>query len=341
MDIVAEWVEFEIPFLIQVEDSFEGNSDARFQVRIDGIPAEVQFKKEVREEESRPGSMFGLVEGERLGNVSYTLVRIGFARPFLDSLDEEYQSSFEDIQEGGPTRMTSSLDSREGQLIKSAIDYMNLFLERYRATFGYYWIRRLKPSEIAYFKLFSVAENGEEYNHNVMYAHKGLTPASATLDRAQHEVLQSRLTDEHEVPAAVSLRLDARDNLDLGEYKLSVILAGTMFETFLKRRLRLVMEIEGKSPSTIEQAFVRSDGRYKGVVQLAKESHKTFHFDFSGSDEYQEWMEKTRELRNEVIHEDYQPTEDEADEALTASVNAVELLEREIDERVKKLEEST
>lgn len=338
MDIVAEWVEFEIPFLIQVEDSFDGNEHTRFQVERNDIPAEFQFEKQVREEEGRPGSMFGLVEGERLGNVSYTKVRIGFAQPFINSLDEEYQSSFEKITEGGQARLISSLESREGYIIKEAVNYLNLFLDRYRASFDYYWIRQLKPSEIAYFTLHSVAEDGSEHKHGVMYAQDGLTPGSVTLDEQQYKILQSRLHDNHEIPAPVSLELDAKDKLDLGEYRLCVILSETMFESFLKTNLRQIMEAEGKSPEEIENAFRRGDGDYKGIVRVAKDAHKTLHFDFEGTDEYENWRQKTRDVRNDVVHDGYMPTDNEARKALNAASNAIELLSEEMAERAEELE---
>ena len=83
MEVAAEWVRFEIPYLLQVEDSFEDNKDARFHSRFEGVPAELQFKKQAREgnESERPGMMFGQIEGDRFGTVSYTNVKVGTSQP--------------------------------------------------------------------------------------------------------------------------------------------------------------------------------------------------------------------------------------------------------------------
>jgi len=288
----------------------------------------------MRDEEGRPGSMFGLVEGERLGNVSYTKVLVGFDQVFINLLNDEYPTSFEEVSEGGRTRMTNSLDSREGSIIEKAIDSLNLFLDRYRTTFSYYWIRQLKPSEIAYFTITSVAEDGSEYGQGMMYAKDGLTPASTTLDSQKHMILQSRLSDHFPAPTTISLEMDARDKIDLREYKVAAILSATMFESFLKTSLQEIMEAEGKSQTEIEDAFRKSNNEYKSITRVAKDAHKTIHFDFENSDEYENWEDKTRDLRNDVVHEGYSPSEAEARESLNAASDAVDLLSEKMSDRI-------
>lgn len=336
MDIVAAWVQFEIPFLLQAEDSIDNPTKA-FQIQKDGIPAELRLSKQKQESSAHGGSMFGLVEGERLGNVSSTTVLIGFAEPFLESLDDAYHVEYEEVSEEGNTLMTSTLDTPQGKIAEGAVAWLNEFLETYRATFGYYWIRRLQPSEIAHFQLTFVAENGDEYTEGLMYAKDGLTLGTTTMDEEQRTILQSRLKSDESVPTPVALELDAKNNLDLGEYRLAVIVSATMFESLLKTSLREVMQAEGKSKEEIKKAFQRDDGGYKGVKQLAKECHKTFHFDFKGSDEFDAWNKKTRELRNSVIHEGYEPSEEEAVGALAAAEDARNLLTKKITERIEKL----
>lgn len=336
MKLAAVWIDFKIPFLIQVEDSLEEPKNA-FQVRKEGIPAELRFKKKAETSDTHGGKMFGLIEGERLGNVSYTVVRVGFAEPYIDSLGEKYETEYEEISDGGRQILSNSLDTLRGKVAKDAVEWTNLFLEKYRSTFAYYWIRRLNPSEIAHFTLTFVAENGDKYTNALMYAQDGLTPGSTTLDDEQRTVLQSRLTDRRSVPTTLSLELDAKDKLDIGEYRLSVLVAGTMFESFLKTSLREVMEAEGRSDEYIENAFEEDNGDPKSVVALAKDCDKTFHFDFKGSKEYEDWDKNTRQLRNNVIHEGYQPSEEEAERAIESAEAAVDVLGEKISERIQKL----
>lgn len=339
MEIAAEWVQFEIPYIIQVEDSFEGNESTRFQSYIDGVPAELQFKKEARgsENDGRPGMMFGQVEGDRLGNVSYTKVRVGFNQHFLDSLTEELQSDFEEVKEGSWTKWLKNLDGREGHIIRAAVDHINQFLEIYRASFGYYWIRGVSPSEIAYFMRATVPRDGEEYNHGLMYPRGGLKLGTTTIDDKGHEILNSRLRSEHQVPIVISLQLDVQDKLDLGEYRLAVITAETMFEAFLKDGLKDLMAAEGMADSEIESVFV-DGGDYTSISILAKETvPKTLHFDFEGTDEFEAWNEQTKKLRNRVVHEGYSPTENEAREAYEAADSAVGFLRSRMVERLEEL----
>ena len=339
MEVVAEWVQFDIPYLLQVEDSIEGNEHARFRVEIDGVPAELQFKKEAQDNErsDRPGMMFGLVEGDRHGNVSYTKVVVGFDQQLLNTIPEDMQKNFESIKQGSPTKWLRGLDNREGRIIRAAVDSINRFLEVYRASLGYYWVRGISPSEIIYFMRTTVSENEDEYNHGLMYPRGGLKPGTATLGEKEHNTLNARLQAEHQVPIEITLRLDAQDKLDLGEYRLAVITAGTMFETFLKDGLKELMAAEGMSDEDIRDVFV-GEGDYTGVKTLARETvPKTLHFDFEATEEYKIWNKQTREMRNKVIHEAYSPTQEEARAAYESANEAVEFLRDRMIERREEL----
>lgn len=339
MKIAAEWVQFEIPYLLQVEDSFEGNESARFHSRVRGVPAELQFKKEAREGEEgeRPGMMFGQVEGDRLGNVSYTKVRVRFNRQLLDALPDELNDDFEALKEGSPTKWLKNLNGREGRIIRAAVDQVNQFLEVYRASLGYYWIRGVSPSEVVYFMRTTVSKNEDTYDHGTMYPGSALTPGTSTIDEKAHNTIEARLDTEHKVPITISLRLDAQDKLDLGEYRLAVITAGTMFEAFLKEGLKDLMAAQGMSDDEIESVFV-DDGDYTSITTLAKETvPKTIHFDFKETDRFEAWDEETRKMRNRVVHEGYVPSEDEARAAYEAAADAVEFLTDKMVERHEEL----
>lgn len=339
MEVAAEWVRFKIPYIIQVEDSFEENENARFRSQIDGVPAELRFKKEAHdgEERDRPGMMFGQVEGDRLGNVSYTKVIVGLDQQFLTTLPDELQSNFEGVKEGGRTKWLKNLDGREGHIIRTAVDHVNQFLEVYRASLGYYWIRGINPSEVVYFMRTTVPQDGDEFNHGSMYPRGGLTPGTSTINEEGHDTIQARLQTEHKVPITISLRLDAQDKLDLGEYRLAVITAGTMFEAFLKDGLKDLMAAEGMSDAEIVAVFV-DNGDYTRITTLAKETvPKTLHFDFEATDEFKAWDEQTRKMRNRVVHEGHVPSEDEARAAYEAAESAIEFLTDKMIERRKEL----
>ena len=264
---------------------------------------------------------------------------MGFDRQLLETLPNELQSDFENVKKGGPTKWLRNLDGREGHIIRTAVGHVNQFLEIYRASLGYYWIRTVSPSEVVYFMRTTVPKSGENYHHGVMYPGSALTPGTSTISEESHDIIEARLNTEHEIPITISLRLDAQDKLDLGEYRLAVITAGTMFEAFLKDGLKELMAAEGMSDEEIESVFV-DNGDYTSISTLAKVTvPKALHFDFEETVEFESWDEKTREMRNRVVHEGYIPSEDEARAAFEAADTALEFLTDKMIERHKELKD--
>jgi len=102
--------------------------------------------------------------------------------------------------------------------------------------------------------------------------------------------------------------------------------------------LQEIMEAEGRSQTEIEDAFRKSNNDYKSITRVAKDAHKTIHFDFENSDEYENWEDKTRDLRNDVVHEGYSPSEAEARESLNAASDAVDLLSEKMSDRIDEFE---
>lgn len=189
MSIQYEWVCFDIPYFLQTPDSFDGNEAARFYPSIDGKTAELRFKRE--SVETRSGETFGMAAGDRLGNVSFTKVRVGIGDDVLVAAPE---------QSDGQHVLTSDLRGRDGWLIKKAVEFLSQFLRVYRVSLEYYWIRPLTPQEIVSFEIVSIYEEGDTDTR-----HRKITPGSlkipdSTLDVEQCRKLNALMQDSSSVP---------------------------------------------------------------------------------------------------------------------------------------------
>lgn len=336
MQIAAEWVCFDIPFLIQAENSIDGNENARFHPYRDGISAEIRIEKKPTEHPS--GQMAGLVEGDRLGTVSQTRIQVGFNSEFLSTIPDELTTDFEHVKADAYMRKMPELEGRDGFLIEAAVDYLNRFLDVYRTELDRYWIRELLPEEIVYFTLHSIVTDEQKHRRIRWFSGGTLVPMTAAISVEDTAYLNALLEEEAQIPVHQELDLAAQDKIDLREYDIAVINAATMFEAWLKNALRTVLRAEGLPEAEIESHFKHSPDHYKSITTIATDVvGRALHLNFEDTDEFSAWKKHTRNLRNDVIHEGYQPTKSEAEDAYTASTDAVDFLEEKVDKRLAEL----
>lgn len=319
MSIQYEWVCFDIPFFLQAPDSFDGNEAARFYPSIDGETAELRFKRE--SVERRGGETFGMAAGDRLGNVSYTKVRVGIGDDVLAAAPEPSDGQY---------ALTSDLRGRDGWLIEKAVEFLNQFLRVYRVSLEYYWIRPLTPQEIVTFELVSVHEDGDTDAR-----HRKVTPGSlkvpdATLDVEQCRMLNALMQDKSSVPLTGEIDLDVQDKIDLEEANLAVLNAERFFELWVKNAFEVVASERGWSDDEIADLLKKGNGEYEYISNIAG-NFIGQHLDFAFSDtkEYDAWKGDTHNVRNAVAHEGYLASVEEAIAAYKASAEAVLLLAEE------------
>lgn len=321
MGIRREWVCFDIPFFLQVPDSFDDieNKYERFYPNIDGDTAELRFKRD--SVETRGGETFGMAAGDRLGNVSYTKVRVGLSGDVLDAAPEPSEGQY---------ALTSDLRGRDGWLIEKAVDFLNQFLRVYRVSLGYYWIRPLTPREIVTFELVSVHDDGDADGRQRKITPGALKPASATLDAERCRALNAMMQDTQGVSLTSEIDMDTQDKIDLEEPNLAVLNAERFFEVWVKNAFEVIASERGWEDDEIEDLLLTDDGEYERLTNIAG----TFidqHLDFAFSDtaEYDAWKADTHNVRNRVAHEGYMASREEAVAAYEASVEAVLLLSEE------------
>lgn len=313
MEIQYEWVCFDIPFFLQVPDSFEKNESARFYPSICGDTAELRFEREPVK--TRGGETFGMAAGDRLGNVSYTKVRVG--------LGDDVVSEAPDMSEGKYV-LTSDLRGRDGYLIERAVAFLNRFLRVYRVAIGYYWVRPVTPREIVLFTLVGVHTGGNTERRHRKIMPGSLKPPSATISIKECKRLNGMLQSEAPVALTGETDLDTQDKIDLGETNLAVLNAERFFEIWLKNAFEEILVKRGWSNNEIEDLLKNDRGEYKRLTNIAG-TYIDHHlgFAFQDTEEYEEWKAKTHNLRNAVAHEGHIASKEEALDAYEASVEAI------------------
>lgn len=325
MSIKSEWVCFDIPFFLQLPDSFDDNVYARLYPTIDGKSAELRFKREPIE--SRGGKTFGMVVGDRLGNASYTKTRVGLTEPILKDIPED--------ETEGRYFLTSDLRDRDGYLIGESVQYLNQFLQAYRTSLEYFWIRPLTPREIVSFELVSVYENGEQETRHRKITGRSLKLPNATLGKEECGYLNGLLQDEVPIPLLDEIDLDTQDKIDLEESSLAVLNAERFFEIWLKNAFEIILRSRGWGDNEIDDLLKRDNGEYERLSNIAGNfvDHH-LNFKFQDTDEYTGWLENTHKLRNEIAHEGYNANRDEAVNAYKAAIEATILLSNEFDDEL-------
>jgi hypothetical protein len=319
MSIQYEWVCFDIPFFLQAPDSFDGNEAARFYPSVDGDTAELRFKRD--SVETRGGETFGMAAGDRLGNVSYTRVRVGVGDDVLEAAPEPSDGQY---------ALTSDLRGRDGWLIGKAIEFLNQFLRVYRVSLEYYWIRPLTPQEIVTFELVSVHENSETVSRHRKITPGALQVPNSTLDIEQCRALNALMQGESSVPLTGEIDLDVQDKIDLEEANLAVLNAERFFELWVKNAFEVVASERGWSEDEIRDLLKKDNGEYEYISNIAGNFiGQHLDFAFSDTDEYDAWKEDTHDVRNSVAHEGYIASVEEAIAAYKASADAVLLLAEE------------
>lgn len=319
MSIQHEWVCFDIPFFLQVPDSFDDNEHARFYPSINGDTAELRFERAAVE--TRGGEIFGMAAGDRLGNVSYTKVRVGLGDDVLDAAPEPTEGQY---------ALTSDLRGRDGWLIEKAVGFLNQFLRVYRVSLGYYWIRPLTPREIVTFELVSVYEDGDTNARHRKITPGSLKPPNATLDAERCRALNAMMQHTSGVAVTGEIDLDTQDKIDLEETNLAVLNAERFFEIWVKNAFEVVLTERGWGSDDIEELLLTDDGEYEYISNIAG-TFIDHHLDFAFSDmaEYDAWKEDTHNVRNAVAHDGYMASVEEALAAYKASAEAVLLLAEE------------
>jgi hypothetical protein len=95
-------------------------------------------------------------------------------------------------------------------------------------------------------------------------------------------------------------------------------------ESWLKEAFEhLLVQIKGYSQSEAEDAARHQDGSFKDFHDIRKMYDSKLDFDLEDTIEYQQWTDFARGIRNDIIHEGYETTEQEAVKSVQLNNNLI------------------
>lgn len=295
----SEYVEFTIPYLLKIKDSFEQNPDWRFEIERKGVVAELRFKKE----KSEGYTYSAFPEGDRSGNLCWTNVQVRFTGG---------------LSEDGKTP--------DGSLIEASLYAINRFLEAYRAVMEDEWIRDLALQNIVEFTVYW--DTGSEVESQTVYV-PNETFGEFDLDVESRDQIKKYLDEGTHINPAKKIDLDTQEKIHRGEYDLAVINADRLFEFWAINVFVYIKESRGEP--TDDAIELATNNKFTNLISNFYRDH--LGFDFQATTGYEEWKEYTHELRNNVVHEGWHVTEEEAQRAYNASMKAIaEIIEEFEDE---------
>ena len=311
MDITEVLVDFQIPYLLQVEDSLEGNSEP-FHVAVDGTPAAIYFKKIPK---SSGGPVIaGQMIGDRLGNVSETAVRVHFDERLIDKIPQDR------IEKSPPESLVhqggSNTDDSHGFIVEAAVAAINRFLRVYKYVTVSYWMRNLLPYEIFSFRITEFKEDGEEKERTYNYSNSPYRGFGQTVEQEEEEEIRSILRTEEEQPIYPRLELETLDKISLGEYNLAVLNTQRLFEIWVKHACLLLLEKEYDEERAHD--LMTDDGEYVALGQTFNYFNQHFGHDFRETEEYDRWDRAYKQIRCEVAHAEYMASNQDANEMYEA-----------------------
>jgi len=324
-------VQFDIPYHIQVLDSFKENKESRFHPVIDQIPAEIRFKSNV--EDTAGVAIAGTAAGDRHGNLGYSSVQVWFDSRFINQMPSEFE---DDLPASDSLKFhMGPLIGKNGYVIKNSVKYLNKFISVYRHCTKFYWIKPLAPHAITRFQIIERFEDGSEEGRTQFVTKSAVKSGplqDELLQRIRHFVL-------NDMPDNLfyELILDAEDKIDRGEYNSAIIDSATMFEMWIKSAFEIAAVDQGYSKQESVNMITKGDDSddYLNPKNIVSDQFPKLGHDLSSLDVFDNWDKHTRKVRNKVIHEGYDACFEEAREAQDAAVSAVYEFAQELDEELE------
>lgn len=328
---------FEIPYGIRVDDGFH------FEEHEDHVELEIPESDEVTEIQCRIGDVFawlrfeqnhhqtGLVignqiniEGERLGKSVSSTVLIHFSSEFIDAIPEQVlKNTPEKYHEQGTILGSKIVTPLDEHLIVRGMNFLNRFLEFYRFFENEYWIQPLTPQMVQKFHLWRNTAEG-----NDRYRVRNWTGGPIRGGTADIESIQEATLSTVDLPLVQKLQLDARDNIDRSNYAIGAIQSGQLLELWSQLAFIIIAKQEGHSEKQAKEWIKFDNDRSIKPPNIFDKYLKELEYDFKSTEQFDNWNDNTRELRNSVVHDGYEPSRHEASEAFNGTMEAILAIQR-------------
>lgn len=304
-------VECEIPFLIRTGDHKTDDFDF-FSVPTQDYTAKIGFRM-VPGGGKENVKIAGGFDEDRLGHMSTTRVKAEFDKEFIESIPNEVYRLPESVER----QVGKSGNTENAYVIEEVTKCVNIFIDIYRTNTGSYWMRRLLPHDIFDFDITRVNEEGKKSEQHHKHTASAMTGMAGTLSDKEVSEIKDML-ESGEKPSIYSrLQLRVRDYISLGEYDIAVVDSQRLMESWLKEAFEhLLVEVKEYSQSEAEETARHDDGSFKDTYAVKGMYNSKLGFTLEDTTEFQQWDNSAKDLRNDIVHEGYEPTENETVEAV-------------------------
>lgn len=267
---------FDLPFPLLMGDFEEAG-----EIYIAGSPpAGVGIHRRMNERPAiqSPGVLEG---GDPYGRVSYSRIQVRFHVPTSPDV-----GSWED-----------------NELIAVAVARVNRLIEHYRDVFGDPLVRPVSSLHLVHFTMVEESKGGERQQRAVSRGAGPLRVGLGDEDKARETEIRARLERDEPPTIQRMIELDIRARVSTGEYRLAVVEAATLFESWLRPALEQALMRKGDTPAQVAGRFSRPNGVPRGVRNIVTTvlPVATGYSGFESTPEFADW-DAARELRNDLVH---------------------------------------
>ena len=278
---------FDLPFPLQLRDSMGViEPAAKVEDYADGIyvagdpPAEARVALRLNQ---RPDIIsFGILDGgDPYGRISYTRMQVRF----------------------NVKRSPETMGWTDDELIDQGLRVANRMIEIYRDVVHRPVLRQLSRDHVVHFLVIDGHSDGTFQTRAVARAAGPLRSGLGEEELAKEQEVRRRLQTDEPIEFVRALYLDMQSRLATSDFRLAVIDAETLFETWLRGFLAKHHLRKGLTESESDRRFLDGRGLPRSVTALARDEVKTATgFNFAVTTEYQAWATDARDLRNALVH---------------------------------------
>jgi hypothetical protein len=329
---------FEIPYGIRIEDGFRfeqhedevelelygGDDPPEIEVMLNGRFVSLRFNERTNRDQIYFEGPF-TVEGDRLGRSLSTEILMHFSDEFMESIPSEVvEETPTNYHEKGTMFGSDISPPLDKHIVVWGVNFLNKFLEHYRFFENEYWLSPLTPQTIQDFHLWRF-KNGDLDR----YRHRIWTRGPSKGGSADTGKMQEFLRSETRIPLLQRLRLNSRDNIDVGDYQEAIIQSAQLFELWIISAYILISKSRGVDEFEAEDQITKPNGDFFHPYNIMDKLNSEFGYDFKVTDQFDYWENSTKEIRNDIIHSGYEPTRSEAFDAFEASMDAIYKIQEE------------
>jgi hypothetical protein len=282
-------LQFRIPLAFDVLNSFKKEDAGNpYFVEINNIPAKIHFERiyDFKYKNEFQIASYSKMQEDRNSLLSYMNAQVWFDKQAFDS---EFIKR-ELILDAGP------------QFLDLAIQYLNKFINVYKAVTGEYWLRPIVRNDIFSYQYFLVdwAENHVHINHLIPKHHcvQFNGGEEFKLTDSQEHLLRSHLVaNEYDIRS--ELWLDMQNNFSLGYYNIALLQSITAFENLVYSQLKKTL-----SKTKLDKIKKKADcGCMAGITEVCTQGIKQYYgVNFSNTQEFLDLKNKALKYRNLIVH---------------------------------------